>query len=159
VFLRLSLLRNVHFGSLTDILRRETCRPCPLKALEIFPTKSLKSPPLAGLLPQLKSLCVSNLVILRPTVPKFSARSRHYSRFPEKRTGERVRSQPVRVYVLNRVRSNIGLSALSCFCLETAMHRSEGAALHLLIEREMQLASTAQVQTPIRAMKFCRLIQ
>ena len=60
----------------------------PVRALEIFPAKSLESPPLAGLLPQAKSLRVPNLVILRPAVPKFSVRFRHYSRFLEKRTGE-----------------------------------------------------------------------
>jgi hypothetical protein len=46
-------------------------------------------------LPQVKSLRVPNLVILRSTVPKFSARSRHYSRFLEKRIGEWVRSHCV----------------------------------------------------------------
>ena len=56
-----------------------------VQALEIFPYKSLKSPPLAGLLAQVKGLRVPNLVILRPAVPKFFARSRHYSRFLEKR--------------------------------------------------------------------------
>jgi hypothetical protein len=62
-----------------------------IQALEILPTKSLKSPPLVGLLPQAKSLRVPNLVILRPAVPKFSVRSRHYSRFLEKRIGDWVR--------------------------------------------------------------------
>ena len=62
----------------------------PVRALEIFPAKSLERPPLAGLLHQATSLRVPYLVILRPAVPRFSARSLHYSHFLEKRTGDWV---------------------------------------------------------------------
>ena len=97
IFSECALILLANWSDFDSAIRRfDSSRPSqPVRSLEIFPAKSLESPPLAGFFPQPKSLRIPNLVILRPTVPKFSARSRHYYHFLEKQTGDWVRSHCV----------------------------------------------------------------
>jgi hypothetical protein len=60
----------------------------PVRSLGIFPTKSLECPPLAGFLPEAKSLRVPNLMFNLVTVPKVSVYLRRSGRFLEKRAGD-----------------------------------------------------------------------